>query len=150
MNQVIVDGYLGQDPKERTTEIGGVVVLQLANHDRDPDKATWVPCVAFGPKTKLMMEQLHKGDRVLINGRLRVRETDSGNQRYMEVEVLYFYKIAKHEYERSFKPTTMSNAFDAAIALHESKTVTDDEVEPEPETPVEETKADKKKKKDKK
>jgi hypothetical protein len=93
MNKVFVDGYLGRDPEIKETDIGNVGIFQVANHDNKNGKATWVPIVAFGNKVKTVIMNLKKGDRVVIEGRLRTRDSTAG--RYTEVEVLYVLRADK-------------------------------------------------------
>lgn len=108
MNIVIIDGFLGQDPKITETEKGPCATLQIANHDRKA--ATWVPLVAFGNKVALMGKTIRKGDKIILQGRIRMREVES---RYLEVEVTYFQKVEKLEWNDT-PATAMSAAFDKA------------------------------------
>lgn len=72
MNQVIVVGNMGQDPKRRETVSGNVVVsLSVAINRNYKDKngeyqqaTDWVNVEAWNDLANSIYEDLHKGDRL--------------------------------------------------------------------------------------
>lgn len=90
MNQVIVVGNMGQDPKRRETVSGNVVVsLSVAINRNYKDKngeyqqaTDWVNVEAWNDLANSIYEDLHKGDAVIIIGRMKtnVYEKNGVNQ----------------------------------------------------------------------
>jgi len=84
-NSVTIMGTLGQDPEVKYTS-GGTAVCEvsLAINRTWFDKATnqkkesvsWVPVVLWGRTAEIMGEYLHKGNSVLIAGRLEESRWD--------------------------------------------------------------------------
>lgn len=93
-NKVELIGNLGRDPEVRTMQDGGrIVTLSIATSESWKDKRTgermerteWHRVVIFNPGlAKLAEDCCHKGDKVLIEGKLTTRKwTDSeGVERY--------------------------------------------------------------------
>ena len=82
MNQVIVVGNMGQDPKRRETVSGNVVVsLSVAINRNYKDKngeyqqaTDWVNVEAWNDLANSIYEDLHKGDAVIVIGRMKTNE----------------------------------------------------------------------------
>lgn len=91
MNKAIVCGNLGKDPEIRYTTDGQAVAnLRVATTRKWKDKrdevreeTTWHQVVVWGRSAEPCGKYLNKGDRVLVEGRISVREyTDrDGNKR---------------------------------------------------------------------
>lgn len=96
-NRVILMGNLGQDPEIRQMPNGSTAcTLSLATSETWKDKQTgekqertdWHRVVAFGKLAEIMGEYLKKGNPVLIEGQLRVRQWEKDGQKRTTVEVL--------------------------------------------------------------
>ena len=91
MNRATLLGHAGRDPEIRDLKKGGrAAVFTLATTERwtdgegRPAEATeWHRIVVYGPAVKAVERMLHKGDRVMVEGRIATRAfTDrEGNDR---------------------------------------------------------------------
>jgi single-strand DNA-binding protein len=86
MNRVFLMGRLGRDPEQRFTGEGKSVVnfsLAVDEGYGDKKKTNWINCVAWEKTSEVIIEYVHKGHRLLVEGRLQVRQfTDAdGNKR---------------------------------------------------------------------
>lgn len=92
LNKCILLGNLGADPELRMTQGGQAVLnLRLATTetylDRDKKKqerTEWHSVTIWGKRGEALGKILHKGDRLLIEGRLHYETYDDrdGNKRY--------------------------------------------------------------------
>jgi len=92
-NKVILMGNLGADPEIRYSQAGDpVATLRVATDYRYRDsegkwaeKAEWHRIVCFKRKAELCRDYLHKGDPILLEGKLRTRKwtDDEGRDHYM-------------------------------------------------------------------
>lgn len=96
-NKVQLIGHLGMDPEVRTTESGKKMArLSIAtNENYKSAKGEWVTqtqwhnIVAWGKTAELICEKLHKGNEVMIEGKLQYREyTDKTGVKRNITEVL--------------------------------------------------------------
>jgi single-strand DNA-binding protein len=93
MNIVIIMGNLGKDPEMRYTTSGAAVanfsVAINENYTNEAgekqEKTTWINCVAWKKTAENCSQYLHKGSKVLVQGRIQVRswdDKDTGKKRY--------------------------------------------------------------------
>ena len=92
LNKVILIGNLGNDPDIRTTQSGDKVAnLSLATSESWKDKSTnerqtkteWHRVVIFGALAGICEKYLHKGSKILIEGKLTTRKwNDNGVDKY--------------------------------------------------------------------
>lgn len=90
-NRVILAGNLTRDPEMRTLPSGSAVAalgLAVNRSYRKPDgeeveETTFIDVDAFGHQAEVVGKYLHKGDPLMLEGRLRYRswEDDSGQKR---------------------------------------------------------------------
>lgn len=91
MNQVFLLGRLTRDPEVRYTSTGKVVCsIYLAvdrpftnqNGEREAD---FIPVVIWGKQGELIGNNVYKGQRLLVEGRLQIRSYDAkdGSKRYV-------------------------------------------------------------------
>src|SRR3990167_9365185 len=91
LNKVILIGHLGRDPELRATP-GGAFVAKFCmaisrswkNKSGELQKeTTWVNITAWQKEAETIAKFFHKGDPILIEGRLQSRswETDDGQKR---------------------------------------------------------------------
>lgn len=90
MNKVVLLGRLTKDPEIRYTNSGKVVAsfslavdrpFANANGEREAD---FINCQIWGKSAELLGDSVHKGQRVLVEGRLQIRqyEDKQGAKRY--------------------------------------------------------------------
>lgn len=92
LNKAILLGNLGADPELRMTQGGQAVLkIRLATSESYLDKnkqrqerTEWHSVVIWGKRGEALSKLLHKGDRILIEGRIRTDSYDDreGNKRY--------------------------------------------------------------------
>lgn len=98
LNEVRLIGNLGADPELRTTATGQLVAtLRVATSERwqnaqgEWQEATdWHTVVVWGQGAQRAQERCQKGQRVLVQGKLKVRQWDDrqSGQRRTAVEVV--------------------------------------------------------------
>lgn len=137
LNKVILMGNLGKDPETRTLETGVVMTrFSLATSERFKNKQTgeksshteWHNIVLWRGLAEVADKYLKKGDKVLIEGRIRTRsweEKESGQTRY-STEILgdQMQMISTKKNEKS----TLSQANDSESFVKESSSETLDDL----------------------
>lgn len=91
MNKLIIMGRLVKDPEIRYTQTSKVVAQFTLAVDRpftgqDGQRETdFIPCVVWGKAAELIGNSVHKGHRLLVEGRLQIRsyEAKDGSKRYV-------------------------------------------------------------------
>ena len=94
---ITVTGNIATPPEQRRTA-GGVAIttFRVASGQRRYDNATsswtdsgtnWYNVSTYRRLADHAMASLHKGDRVVLTGRLRVREWDTGTKKGIAVEI---------------------------------------------------------------
>lgn len=124
INQIILDGYLGDYPKELQS---GAAVIRLATTDRGfitkdgrqvPDRTTWHTCYVYGSNATFILKAAIKGSRVCLRGRYICREyeDETGTRRqFWQVETENVFSIDKpaHLTNPDVLPKAMPEAFRA-------------------------------------
>lgn len=87
MNKVILFGRLTAEPELKYTTSGKAVMsftLAVNGYSKDAD-ADFINCVAWSQQAEYIANYQHKGNRLLVAGRLQVRkyETADGSKRYV-------------------------------------------------------------------
>ncbi len=91
MNKVILVGRLTKDPEVRYTPTGKVVASFTLAVNRgfttkdSAQEADFIPIVVWGNSAEFCGNNLNKGSKVLVDGRLQVRSYDAkdGSKRYV-------------------------------------------------------------------
>lgn len=91
MNRIILLGRLVRDPEVRYTNTGKVVCQFTIAVDRPftgqegQKEADFIPVVIWGKQAETLGNNLTKGQRVLVEGRLQIRgyEAKDGTKRYV-------------------------------------------------------------------
>ncbi|MDU4961279.1 MAG: single-stranded DNA-binding protein [Sporomusaceae bacterium] len=95
MNQVVLVGRLARDPEVRYTKTGKAVAtftvavsrnMPMAQRDlNEKEPADFIPVVAWDKLAEMCGNNLAKGSRVFVQGRLQVRsyETQDGQRRWV-------------------------------------------------------------------
>lgn len=102
MNKAMILGRVGQDPEIRTMQSGDKVAnLSIATTESWKDKQTgekkeateWHRVVIFGKMAETVERFVRKGNRVLVEGKIKTRSWDdqSGNKKYSTEIVLNGY-----------------------------------------------------------
>lgn len=115
LNQIFIMGRLARDPEVRHTQSGVTVCSFTLAVDRDiKDKQTgerktdWIPVTAWRGTAELISRYLHKGDSIVVVGRLEIQEwTDKqGNKRTtpnVSAENVYFTEGRRQETAQSYQ-----------------------------------------------
>ena len=115
LNQIFIMGRLARDPEVRHTQSGVTVCSLTLAVDRDiKDKQTgerktdWIPVTAWRGTGELVSRYLHKGDSIVVVGRLEIQEwTDrQGNKRTtpnVSAENVYFTGGRRQETAQSYQ-----------------------------------------------
>jgi single-strand DNA-binding protein len=108
-NNVQLMGNLGNDPDVKEVKAGRRMArISVATNERWKDASgqwkedvQWHPVVAWGKQAELVAEQLRKGSRVALEGRLvhRSYEAKDGQKRYVTEVVLSTFKMVNAEVE---------------------------------------------------
>ena len=97
INRVVVSGNLTRDPEIRSSQSGtNILTFGIAVNDRrrNPqtqeweDYANFVDCVLFGNRADYMSRALHKGTKVVVEGKLRYSSWERDGQRRSKLEVV--------------------------------------------------------------
>ena len=92
MNKAIIVGRLTADPEVRYTQSGKAVAsfALVVNRPGDKKEADFIPCVAWEKLAESIGNNLSKGKRCLVEGRIQVRSyetTDGQKRRVTEIVV---------------------------------------------------------------
>ena len=95
MNKVILMGRLARDPDVRTTQSGKSVARMTLAVDRrkgadGQQEADFLSLIAWEKIADIAADYLHKGSKILVEGRLQSRsyEAQDGTKRYVTEVVL--------------------------------------------------------------
>ncbi|MBC8016076.1 MAG: single-stranded DNA-binding protein [Sporomusaceae bacterium] len=91
MNKVILVGRLTRDPEVRYTQTGKAVAsfsIAVDNGFGDNKRADFIPIVVWDKLAEVCGNNLTKGRRVLVEGRLQIREYEKDGQKRRSAEVV--------------------------------------------------------------
>ena len=97
INRVTISGNLTRDPEIRSTASGmNILNFGMAVNDRRrnnqtgewEDYANFVDCVLFGNRAEFLSRALHKGIKVVVEGKLRYSSWERDGQRRSKLEVV--------------------------------------------------------------
>ena len=92
MNKVILVGWLAQDPEVRYTQSGKAVAsfnLAVENNFGNEKKADFIPIVAWNKLAEICGNNIGKGRKILVEGRLQIRSyEDKEGQKKRVAEVI--------------------------------------------------------------
>lgn len=130
MNQVVLVGRLARDPEVRYTKTGKAVATftvainrnaPMAQRDlNEKEPADFIPVVAWDKLAEMCGNNLAKGSRVFVQGRLQVRsyETQDGQRRWVtEVVADLVAQNFESEGPRASAPVNRPGTADAAKAF---------------------------------
>lgn len=93
---ITIVGVIGTDPEKKTWNGTPITTFRVASRDRRFDRATgawvdgetnWYTVSTYRRLADHAFASLHRRDRVILTGRLRVRNWDSGEKRGTSVDV---------------------------------------------------------------
>ena len=97
INRVVISGNLTRDPEMRQSQSGtGILTFGMAVNDRRRNQQTgewedypnFVDCVLFGNRADYLSRTLHKGIKVVVEGKLRYSSWERDGQRRSKLEVV--------------------------------------------------------------
>ena len=101
MNKIILLGRLTRDPEIRYTQTGACVAQFTLAVDRPYTKdgsreADFISCVTWGKTSETIGNYVHKGQRLLVEGRLQIRSYDAkdGSKRWVTEVIVSQYRRA--------------------------------------------------------
>ena len=97
INRVVISGNLTRDPEIRSAQSGvNILTFGVAVNDRrrNPQTGEWedyanfIDCVLFGNRADYLSRTLHKGTKVVVEGKLRYSTWERDGQRRSKIEVV--------------------------------------------------------------
>lgn len=127
MNSVILCGRLARDPDIRVTASAKVARYTLAvdrpSRDRDSN-ADFISCVAFNNQADFAERYLHKGTKILLDGRIQTGSyTNRDGQKVNTTDVV----VNHHEFvePRTGEPTAPSPIPEKKVTSYEQTSMDD-------------------------
>lgn len=105
MNKITLLGRLTKDPEIRYTPSQKVVATFTLAVDRpfsgEKKEADFIPCVVWGKSAELIGNSCQKGHRLLIEGRLQIRnfEAKDGTKRYVAEVIANSFEFIERKTE---------------------------------------------------
>jgi single-strand DNA-binding protein len=94
-NKAIIIGNLGKDPEVRTTQTGKDVVklnvattIKYKKNDVLQEKTEWHNIVSFAPYVVNFAKNLHKGDKVYVEGIISTRSYEKDGEKKYVTEII--------------------------------------------------------------
>jgi single-strand DNA-binding protein len=119
MNQATIIGNIGKDPELRFTPQGKAIAnfsvgtTHLKGVDKEKE-TTWHDCVAFGTEAENIAASFHKGDRVIVVGRLEKSSYEKNGQKVYRFQMIVNEAGLSIKYDVAVKekgaPTQAKNA----------------------------------------
>ena len=104
MNKVILVGRLAQDPEIRYTQSGKAVVrfnLAVENNFGNEKKADFIPIVAWNKLAEICGNNIGKGRKILVEGRLQIRSYEDKEGQKKRVAEVVAQTIEFLDYKKS-------------------------------------------------
>ncbi len=141
MNKVIIMGNLGQDPEERFMPSGTAVCnISVATSRKWKDKDTnepkeetsWHRCVAFGKTAETIVKYFKKGNKIMIEGRLKYGSYEKEGVKHYTTEIVIdrFEFVEKRE-GGGQRPLPVDDTMAPAPSAEAPATTADDKPPPE-------------------
>lgn len=95
-DSITIVGVIGTDPEKKTWNGTPITTFRVASKNRRFDRATgawvdgetnWYTVSAYRRLAEHVFASVHRRDRVILTGRLRVRNWDSGEKRGTSVDI---------------------------------------------------------------
>lgn len=94
-NKVVLLGRVGQDPEVK--QVGGKTVatfgLATSSGPKDSPKTDWHRITAWEKTAEIARDYIHRGDRVLVEGRISYSESGEGDSKRTYTQITAFQLI---------------------------------------------------------
>lgn len=114
MNKVILMGRLARDPDVRSTQGGKTVARMTLAVDRrkgadGQQEADFLALIAWEKIAEIAANYLHKGSKILVEGRLQSRsyEAQDGSKRYVTEVIVQNLEFCESRRQETGQDTTM-------------------------------------------
>jgi single-strand DNA-binding protein len=95
-NMVTLFGNLGADPELKLHEKGPVLKMRLATSysvldkekNQREERTEWHSLTMFGTRAEAVAKYLHKGSKILVQGRLQTHSYEKEGQKHYRTEVI--------------------------------------------------------------
>ena len=77
MINMTASGNLGRDPEQSETKTGKKVTNFSIGCRTGQDETTWVKCTVWGNRGDVVMQYMHKGNRVTVAGSAKLNEYET-------------------------------------------------------------------------
>jgi single-strand DNA-binding protein len=120
MNKVIIVGRLTRDPEVRYTQAGKAVASFSVAVDSgfgENKKADFIPVVVWEKLAEICGNNLSKGRRVLVEGRLQIKDYEKDGQKRRQADVVaqnVEFLDGKKEQGRQEMGTHMAGGYDVS------------------------------------
>ena len=126
MNKAILVGRLAQDPEVRYTQSGKAVAsfnLAVENNFGDEKKADFIPIVAWNKLAEICGNNIGKGRKILVEGRLQIRSYEDKEGQKKRVAEVIAQTIEFLDYKKSDNDGSSDNvgpeSFGSEVFLEE-------------------------------
>ena len=88
MNMIIIQGRLTRDPELTTSQSGTEMAkytVAVDDRRKDEKKTNFFSCVAFGKAAAFVAKYYHKGDGIIVTGRMDSNKSQKDNHTYWNV-----------------------------------------------------------------
>lgn len=112
MNKAILVGRLAQDPEVRYTQSGKAVAsfnLAVENNFGNEKKADFIPIVAWNKLAEICGNNIGKGRKILVEGRLQIRSYEDKDGQKKRVAEVIAQTIEFLDYKKSDNDGSSSN-----------------------------------------
>jgi single-strand DNA-binding protein len=88
-NTITVTGLVATDPRYATNSTEATISFRFATVPTDIDTPNnWYTVIATGALARNLSQSVHKGDRIIVTGDLRIRDWDNGQTSGTSVEIV--------------------------------------------------------------
>jgi len=77
MNKQILSGRLGADPESKKLNNDTLIANFTLATSENKEETTWHRCLAFNKQAQFIIDNLKKGSRCIIEGRLQIRSYEN-------------------------------------------------------------------------
>lgn len=95
LNKVLLFGNIGAEPELRQTQGGPMLKLRLATNEvyfdkekKKHERVEWHSIRMFGRRAEALSSLLHKGEQVLVDGRLSTSSYEKEGQKHYKTDIV--------------------------------------------------------------
>lgn len=86
MNKIIISGRLGSDPELKAAASGVefcnfTVAVNRRVKKGEEQKTDWINCTAFNKTAAFIQQYFHKGDGIIVQGRMESSTSETGGEK---------------------------------------------------------------------